>query len=111
MQTQNPLSLPPVGRATQRQLSGVGIPDFPHLLPLASKPQTPIKEAEIARKFETLIAATLLRAARAADLGDDGMGASAGPIRDMIDNSRAEAIARAAPLGVARLLAKERATQ
>jgi hypothetical protein len=37
------------------------------------------------------------------------MGATAEPIRDMIDNSRAEAIARAAPLGVARMLQQQRA--
>jgi Rod binding domain-containing protein len=63
------------------------------------------KAAEVAHQFEALIAVTLLRAARAADLGDDGLGTTAGPIRDMIDTQRADAIARAAPLGVARLLA------
>ena len=62
--------------------------------------------AQVAHQFETLIAVSLLRSARAADLGDDGLGATAGPIRDMIDTNRAEAIARAAPLGVAQLLAK-----
>lgn len=67
------------------------------------------RDADVARKFETLIAATLLRSARAANLGDDGLGPNAEPIRDMIDNSRAEAIARAAPMGVARLLQQQRA--
>nr|WP_310523643.1 hypothetical protein [Polymorphobacter sp.] len=66
-------------------------------------------ETEIARKFETLIAETLLRSARAAALGDDGLGQSGANIRDMVDHQRAEAIARAAPLGVGRLLAAESA--
>ena len=98
------------GRASRPQPSGVGALYHPNNFPLTQKPH-PKNEAEIARKFETLIAATLLRAARAANLDDengDGMGPTAGPIRDMIDNSRAEAIARAAPLGVARLLAQQR---
>lgn len=65
------------------------------------------KQAEIARQFETIIAETLLRSARAASLGDDGLGADGGSenVRAMIDHARAEAIARAAPMGVARLLA------
>ncbi|MFZ4687940.1 MAG: hypothetical protein ACOYLS_01760 [Polymorphobacter sp.] len=62
------------------------------------------RDADVALKFETLIAQTLLRAARATEFGDDGLGATGGPIRDMVDHQRAEAIARAAPLGVARLL-------
>jgi Rod binding domain-containing protein len=65
------------------------------------------KVAQVAHQFETLIAVSLLRSARAADLGDDGLGASAGPIRDLIDTNRAEAVARAAPLGVARLLTEK----
>lgn len=65
------------------------------------------KQAEVARQFERLIAQTLLRSARAAQLGDDGLGQSGGHIRDMVDQQRAEAIARAAPLGIARLLAAE----
>ena len=65
------------------------------------------KQADVARQFETIIAETLLRSARAASLGDDGLGSDGGAanIRDMIDHARAEAIARAAPMGVARLLA------
>jgi Rod binding domain-containing protein len=70
------------------------------------------RDAEVARQFETIIAETLLRSARAASLGDDGFGASDLPggdnVRAMIDHARAEAIARAAPMGVARLLAAER---
>lgn len=72
-------------------------------LPLARTTDA-AKAAEVAHQFETLIAVSLLRAARAADLGDDGLGTNAGPLRDMIDTHRAQAIARAAPLGVARLL-------
>ena len=64
-------------------------------------------QADVARQFETLIAETLLRSARAASLGDDGMGPGGDNVRAMIDHARAEAIARAAPLGVARLLARE----
>lgn len=65
------------------------------------------KQAEVARQFETIIAETLLRSARAASLGDDGFGSDGGSenVRAMIDHARAEAIARAAPMGVARLLA------
>jgi len=63
--------------------------------------------AQVAHKFETLIAATLLRAARATSLGDDGLGTSGGPVRDLVDQHRAEAIARAAPLGVADLLTRQ----
>ena len=66
------------------------------------------KQADVALKFETMIAETLLRSARAARLGDDGLGETGGNIRDMVDHQRAEAIARAAPIGVARLLAAER---
>ena len=72
--------------------------------------RTPVRDdAEIARQFETIIAETLLRSARAASLGDDSFGASPGgdDVRAMIDHARAEAIARAAPMGVARLLAAE----
>lgn len=77
--------------------------------PALNRPDDARKLADVAHRFEALIAVSLLRSARAADLGDDGLGASAGPIRDMIDTNRADAIARAAPLGVARLLEKERA--
>jgi Rod binding domain-containing protein len=67
------------------------------------------RDARIAEQFETLIARTLLQSARSAKLGDDGLsggglGSSGDNVRDMVDNARAEAIARAAPLGVARLL-------
>ena len=67
------------------------------------------KQAEVARQFETIIAETLLRSARAAKMGDDGLGGdgSSDNVRAMIDHARAEAIARAAPMGVARLLATQ----
>ncbi len=71
--------------------------------------RTAAQTADVAHKFETLIAETLLRSARAANLGDDGLGETGGNIRDMVDHARAEAIARAAPMGVARLLARETA--
>ncbi|WP_426164927.1 hypothetical protein [Sandarakinorhabdus sp. DWP1-3-1] len=74
--------------------------------PLSGHART--SDAEVALKFETLIAETLLRSARAAKLGDDGLGDTGDSIRDMVDHQRAEAIARAAPIGVARLLAEAR---
>ena len=73
----------------------------------ARAPQRP--EAAVARQFEALIVESLLRSARAAKLGDDGLGASGDTVHDLQDRQRAEAIARAAPLGVARLLAREAA--
>jgi Rod binding domain-containing protein len=80
--------------------------------PLATvRPGATTDDADVARQFETIIAETLLRSARAASLGDDGFGTSDLPgadnIRAMVDHARAEAIARAAPMGVARLLAAE----
>ncbi|MEY2883685.1 MAG: hypothetical protein RL490_1409 [Pseudomonadota bacterium] len=83
-------------------------PDWPG----APAPRDAARDAEVARQFETLIAETLLRSARASSLGDDGLGASGDTggdhVRAMIDHAHAEAIARAAPMGVARLLAAER---
>ncbi len=72
------------------------------------------KTAKVAQQFEALIAETLLHSVRAAGLGDDGLGGGEGAalaggadnVRDMIDHVRAEAIARAAPMGIARLLAR-----
>ena len=67
----------------------------------------------VAQRFETLIAESLLKSARAADLGDDSLGEDSGGsgdhVRAMIDHARAEAIARAAPMGIARVLAAENA--
>lgn len=68
------------------------------------------QNAKVALQFETIIAETLLRSARAAGLGDDGLGdgsAGGSDVRAMIDHARAEAIARAAPIGVARLLMEQ----
>ncbi|KAB7648225.1 hypothetical protein [Polymorphobacter fuscus] len=77
--------------------------------PAAARPAgDAARQAEVAHQFETLIAETLLRSARAAALGDDSLGGSdaagADNVRAMVDHARAEAIARAAPIGVARLL-------
>jgi Rod binding domain-containing protein len=94
-------------RATPLQLPRVRA-DWPLA---AANPRAGDRDAEVARQFETIIAETLLRTARAASLGDDGFGTSDLPggdnVRAMIDHARAEAIARAAPMGVARLLAAE----
>ena len=84
----------------------------------AGAARAPTDIAAVAQRFEALIAESLLKSARAADLGDDGLGdadasgiggGSGDHVRAMIDHARAEAIARAAPLGIARLLALENA--
>ena len=83
-------------------------PDWPGT---AAAPRSPADIAAVAQRFEALIAESLLKSARAAGLGDDGLGEDSGGsgdhVRAMIDHARAEAIARAAPLGIARLLAAE----
>ena len=67
-------------------------------------------EAKAARKagqeFEALLVTRLLKTARAAKLGDDLMGNN-DQIRDLVDEQRGRAFARAAPLGLAQLLARE----
>ncbi|WP_310495990.1 hypothetical protein [Sandarakinorhabdus sp.] len=75
----------------------------PQLGKLAASPQDR-KLAAAAHQFETLIAQTLLKSARSADLGDDLMGSGGEHVRDQVDRARAEAIARAAPMGIARLM-------
>jgi Rod binding domain-containing protein len=74
---------------------------------------SPADADAVAQRFETLIAESLLKSARAAGLGDDCLGEDSGGggdhVRAMIDNARAEAIARAAPMGIARVLAAENA--
>lgn len=79
----------------------------------AAAPRPSVDTAAVAQRFEALIAESLLKSARAAGLGDDGLGEDSGGsgdhVRAMIDHARAEAIARAAPLGIARLLAAEAA--
>ncbi|MEI6419302.1 MAG: hypothetical protein WCO82_09555 [Sphingomonadales bacterium] len=72
--------------------------------PTPARPLEP-KLAKAAEQFEVLIAERLLKGARAARLGDDLLGANSDMVRDQIDHARAEAIARAAPIGIARLLA------
>ncbi len=67
------------------------------------------QDVAVARQFEALIVQSLLKSARAAKLGDDGLGDTGDTVRDLQDRQRAEAIAAAAPLGIARLLAAERA--
>jgi hypothetical protein len=72
--------------------------------PTPARPLDP-KLAKAAEQFEVLIAERLLKGARAARLGDDLLGQGSDNVRDQIDHARAEAIARAAPIGIARLLA------
>lgn len=77
-------------------------------LPLARvAPAAAPKEAKVAAQFEALIVRSVLQSARNAKLGDDGLGSTGDNVRDLVDTVRAEAIAKAAPLGVAQLLARE----
>jgi flagellar protein FlgJ len=62
--------------------------------------------AKVARQFEALFVAQMLKAARAASLGDDLTGQGGATFNDLADQLRAEALAALAPLGVAKLLAK-----
>nr|WP_295662911.1 hypothetical protein [Polymorphobacter sp.] len=62
--------------------------------------------AKVARQFESLFIAQMLKSARAASLGDDLTGKGGATFNDLADQLRAEALATQAPLGVARLLAK-----
>lgn len=71
--------------------------------PAPARPLDP-KLAQAAEQFEVMIAERLLKSARAARLGDDLLGGNSDIVRDQIDHARAEAIARAAPIGIARLL-------
>ncbi len=73
----------------------------------SAHPRDAAQDAKVAQQFEALIIESLLHAARAARLGDDGLGASGDTVRDLVDRQRAAAIARAAPIGIARLLAAE----
>ena len=79
----------------------------------AAATPTPADVDAVAQRFEALIAESLLKSARAAGLGDDSLGEDSGGggdhVRAMIDHARAEAIARAAPMGIARVLAAENA--
>jgi Rod binding domain-containing protein len=62
--------------------------------------------AKAGQQFEALLVTRLLKTARAARLGDDMLGNNE-QVRDLIDEQRGQAIASAAPLGLAQLLAKE----
>jgi hypothetical protein len=62
--------------------------------------------AKVARQFESLFVAQMLKSARAASLGDDLTGKGGATFNDLADQLRAEALSAQAPLGVARLLAK-----
>ena len=61
-------------------------------------------EQKVARDFEALFIAQLLKAARAAHLADDPLAADDSAFRDAQDRDLAQRLAAAAPLGVAKLL-------
>ena len=62
-------------------------------------------DAAVARDFEALFIAQMLKAARAARLADDPLAPDDSAFRDAQDRDLAQRLATAAPLGVARLLA------
>ena len=65
--------------------------------------------AKVAQQFEALFVGQMLKSARAAALADDPLnGPAAAAFRDFQDEARAQALAKAAPLGVAKLLAGHR---
>jgi hypothetical protein len=67
------------------------------------------KLAKVAQQFEALFVGQMLKSARAAALADDPFEGPAGAtFRDFQDEQRAQALAKAAPLGVAKLLATRR---
>lgn len=78
------------------------------------KPTPPAKPdpaiAKVAAQFEALFVAQMLKSARAASLGDDLTGKGGATFTDLADQLRAEALAKQAPLGVARILAAVTAT-
>lgn len=62
---------------------------------------------KVARQFEALFVAQMLKSARAAALVSDPLtGQGGATFSGMIDDARAQALSEQAPLGVARLLAK-----
>ena len=65
------------------------------------------KTAKVAQQFEALFVAQMLKSAHAAALAEDPL-AGDPTFRDFQDEARAQALAAAAPLGVARLLANAR---
>lgn len=62
------------------------------------------REQEVARDFEALFIAQLLKAARSAHLADDPLAPDDTAFRDAQDRDLAQRLATAAPLGVAKLL-------
>lgn len=75
-------------------------------LPLNAAPDEAALAAKAGTQFEALLIERMLKGARAAQLGDDLMGDN-GQVRDLVDEQRAQILARAAPLGLARLLSRE----
>ena len=60
--------------------------------------------AKVARDFEALFIAQMLRSAHAAELADDPLAGKDTSFRDMQDRQLAASIAAQSPLGVAKLL-------
>lgn len=65
----------------------------------------PPAAAKVARDFEALFIAQMLRSAHAAALADDPLAGKDTGFRDMQDQQLAASIAAQSPLGVVRLLA------
>ena len=82
------------------------------ILPIVHTPAAPRthtnadkKIAKVAQQFEALFVGQMLKSARAAALADDPLlGSGGATFRDFQDEQRAQALAAAAPLGVAKLL-------
>jgi len=71
----------------------------------AAPPPVPDANArKVATDFEALFIGQLLKAAHAAKLGDDPLAGNDTSFRDLQDRTLAQSLARAAPLGVAKLL-------
>lgn len=68
-------------------------------------PNADKKLARVAQQFEALFVGQMLKSARAAALADDPLlGSGGATFRDFQDEQRAQSLAAAAPLGVAKLL-------
>jgi Rod binding domain-containing protein len=74
-------------------------------LPLGRAPDDAKLAARAGQDFEALLVTRLLKSARATPLGDDLMGSN-DQVRDLVDEQRGRIIAEAAPLGLARLIAR-----
>ncbi len=67
------------------------------------------KLAKVAQQFEALFVGQMLKSARAAALAVDPLEGQAGAtFHDFQDEQRAQALAKAAPLGVAKMLGNHR---